>query len=141
MTASELREAFTGATPRHVHLIGVAGSGMSGIAALLLGLGHKVSGSDKVDTVEVERLIKKGLVFHSPLIGVHSRSGYRHLFLRHQSRQPSFRRGDRSKNSDGETSRCSGSHHGLQERDHRMWDARQNDHFCHGRSCPAGWRI
>ena len=66
MTASELREAFTGATPRHVHLIGVAGSGMSGIAALLLGLGHKVSGSDKVDTVEVERLIKKGLVFHSP---------------------------------------------------------------------------
>ncbi|PAZ00137.1 MAG: UDP-N-acetylenolpyruvoylglucosamine reductase [Spartobacteria bacterium AMD-G4] len=38
---------------------------MSGIAALLLGLGHKVSGSDKVDTVEVERLIKKGLVFHS----------------------------------------------------------------------------
>ena len=65
MNASELREAFTGATPRHIHLIGVAGSGMSGIAALLLGLGHKVSGSDKVDTVEVERLIKKGLVFHS----------------------------------------------------------------------------
>ncbi len=66
MIASELREAFTGTTPRHIHLIGVAGSGMSGIAALLLGLGHKVSGSDKVDTVEVERLIKKGLVFHSP---------------------------------------------------------------------------
>ena len=66
MIASELREAFTGATPIHIHLIGVAGSGMSGIAALLLGLGHKVSGSDKVDTVEVERLIKKGLIFHSP---------------------------------------------------------------------------
>lgn len=66
MTASELREAFTGTTPRHIHLIGVAGSGMSGIAALLVGLGHKVSGSDKVDTVEVERLIKKGLIFHSP---------------------------------------------------------------------------
>lgn len=66
MTASELRDAFTGTTPRHIHLIGVAGSGMSGIAALLLGLGHEVSGSDKVDTVEVERLIKKGLVFHSP---------------------------------------------------------------------------
>jgi UDP-N-acetylmuramate--alanine ligase len=66
VTTSELREAFTGANPRHIHLIGVAGSGMSGIAALLLGLGHKVSGSDKMDTVEVERLIKKGLVFHSP---------------------------------------------------------------------------
>jgi UDP-N-acetylmuramate--alanine ligase len=66
MTASELREAFTGTTAKHIHLIGVAGSGMSGIAALLLGLGHKVSGSDKVDTVEVERLIKRGLIFHSP---------------------------------------------------------------------------
>ena len=34
---------------RHrVHLVGVAGSGMSGIAALLLELGHEVSGSDKV---------------------------------------------------------------------------------------------
>ena len=35
---------------RHkVHLVGVAGSGMSGIAALLLELGHEVSGSDKVN--------------------------------------------------------------------------------------------
>lgn len=66
MTASDLSEAFTGKTPRHIHLIGVAGSGMSGIAALLLGLGHKVSGSDKVDTVEIGRLVKKGLVFHTP---------------------------------------------------------------------------
>ncbi|MFM8717652.1 MAG: UDP-N-acetylmuramate--L-alanine ligase, partial [Spartobacteria bacterium] len=66
MTAAELREALTAATPKHIHLIGVAGSGMSGIAALLLGLGHKVSGSDKVDTIEVGRLVKKGLHFHCP---------------------------------------------------------------------------
>ena len=66
MTAAELREALTSATPKHIHLIGVAGSGMSGIAALLLGLGHKVSGSDKVHTTELERLIKKGLHFHCP---------------------------------------------------------------------------
>ena len=66
MTAAELRQALTAPTPKHIHLIGVAGSGMSGIAALLLGLGHKVSGSDKVHTTEVERLIKKGLVFHCP---------------------------------------------------------------------------
>jgi UDP-N-acetylmuramate--alanine ligase len=51
---------------RRVHLIGVAGSGMSGIAALLLALGHRVSGSDKTDTVEVDRLKKKGLVFYRP---------------------------------------------------------------------------
>lgn len=66
MTTSVLGATLTATTPKRVHLIGVAGSGMSGIAALLLGLGHKVSGSDKVDTVEVGRLIKKGLVFHSP---------------------------------------------------------------------------
>jgi UDP-N-acetylmuramate--L-alanine ligase/UDP-N-acetylenolpyruvoylglucosamine reductase len=47
-----------------VHLIGVAGSGMSGIAALLVELGHKVSGSDKVRTVETDRLQRLGLRFH-----------------------------------------------------------------------------
>jgi UDP-N-acetylmuramate--L-alanine ligase/UDP-N-acetylenolpyruvoylglucosamine reductase len=47
-----------------IHLIGVAGSGMSGIAALLLELGHKVSGSDKVRTVETDRLQRLGLRFH-----------------------------------------------------------------------------
>ena len=49
---------------RHrVHLLGVAGSGMSGIAALLLELGHDVSGSDKLITVETERLQRRGLRF------------------------------------------------------------------------------
>jgi UDP-N-acetylmuramate-alanine ligase len=57
---------LAGPQPLRIHLIGVAGSGMSGIAALLLGLGHHVSGSDKVDTSEVERLVKKGLSFQSP---------------------------------------------------------------------------
>jgi UDP-N-acetylmuramate--alanine ligase len=50
----------------HVHLIGVAGSGMSGLASLLLGLGHRVSGSDKVTSGETERLEKAGLRFSSP---------------------------------------------------------------------------
>ncbi|MDQ3623939.1 MAG: UDP-N-acetylmuramate--L-alanine ligase, partial [Verrucomicrobiota bacterium] len=48
-----------------IHLIGVAGSGMSGIAALLLALGHQVSGSDHVRTVEIDRLEKIGLNFHA----------------------------------------------------------------------------
>src|SRR5689334_25244810 len=47
-----------------IHLIGVAGSGMSGIAALLLELGHQVSGSDKVSSLEIERLQRLGLCFH-----------------------------------------------------------------------------
>src|ERR1700704_4136079 len=46
-----------------IHLVGVAGSGMSGIAALLLELGHQVSGSDKSISLEVERLQRLGLQF------------------------------------------------------------------------------
>ena len=55
-----------GNKPVRVHLIGVAGSGMSGLAGLLLALGHRVSGSDKVDTTEVRRLQSEGLIFHCP---------------------------------------------------------------------------
>ncbi len=65
MTSAELTEFFAGA-PRRVHLIGVAGSGMSGLAGLAVALGHMVSGSDRVDTAEVVRLQKKGLKFHIP---------------------------------------------------------------------------
>lgn len=53
-------------SPLRIHLIGVAGSGMSGLASLLLGLGHRVSGSDKVTTAETERLATVGLSFSSP---------------------------------------------------------------------------
>src|SRR5437870_10684399 len=50
---------------RHaIHLIGVAGSGMSGIAGLLLQLGHQVRGSDKLDTLETDRLERLGLKFY-----------------------------------------------------------------------------
>src|SRR6266480_2364176 len=60
---SSLTKWLTG--ERHkIHLIPVAGSGMSGIAALLLKLGHEVSGSDKLSTLETERLQHSGLRFH-----------------------------------------------------------------------------
>ncbi|MCP4848430.1 MAG: UDP-N-acetylmuramate--L-alanine ligase [Verrucomicrobiaceae bacterium] len=52
--------------PMRIHLIGVAGSGMSGIASLLIDLGHRVSGSDRVMTSETERLQRVGLDFHCP---------------------------------------------------------------------------
>ena len=52
--------------PVHVHMIGVAGSGMSGLASLLLGMGHKVSGSDRVTSGETQRLQALGLNFSSP---------------------------------------------------------------------------
>ncbi len=65
MSPEELHDLLAG-PPMRIHLVGVAGSGMSGIAGLLLALGHRVSGSDKTDTVEVERLCRKGLVFRMP---------------------------------------------------------------------------
>ena len=49
-----------------IHLLGVAGSGMSGLAALLLEMGHRVSGSDRVTSRETERLQRLGLEFSSP---------------------------------------------------------------------------
>jgi len=49
-----------------IHLIGVAGSGMSGLAQLLLEIGHDVSGSDRVNSGETERLKSIGLKFSSP---------------------------------------------------------------------------
>ncbi|MEO0415608.1 MAG: UDP-N-acetylmuramate--L-alanine ligase, partial [Verrucomicrobiota bacterium] len=64
---SEWAEKFKpGAGPLRVHLIGVAGSGMSGLASLFLGLGHKVSGSDRVSNSETKRLQSAGLIFSSP---------------------------------------------------------------------------
>lgn len=39
-----------------VHFIGIGGSGMSGIARVLLGMGHKVTGSDLRDTSNVAAL-------------------------------------------------------------------------------------
>ncbi len=55
--------------PLRIHLIGVAGSGMSGLALLLIGMGHQVSGSDRVTTAETERMQGLGLVFSSPHTG------------------------------------------------------------------------
>ena len=49
--------------PLSINLIGVAGSGMSGLASLLMEMGHRVSGSDRVSTVEVKSLIERGLQF------------------------------------------------------------------------------
>src|SRR5947207_11148897 len=62
--AKEALGQFLTRETHRVHLIGVAGSGMSGIAGLLLQLGHDVSGSDKLDSQETARLQRLGLKFH-----------------------------------------------------------------------------
>ncbi len=52
--------------PVRIHLIGVAGAGMSGLARMLLEMGHRVSGCDRVTSIETERLQQAGLVFSCP---------------------------------------------------------------------------
>ena len=59
----ELSQFLTGERHR-IHLVGVAGSGMSGLAGLLIELGHAVSGSDKATTTETDRLQRLGLRFY-----------------------------------------------------------------------------
>ena len=52
--------------PARLHLIGVAGSGMSGLALMLMEMGHRVSGCDRVTSAETERLQSLGLSFSCP---------------------------------------------------------------------------
>jgi UDP-N-acetylmuramate--L-alanine ligase/UDP-N-acetylenolpyruvoylglucosamine reductase len=67
MNIDELSKRLTDRdNPVKIHLIGVAGSGMSGLALLLLGMGHHVSGSDMVTSGETQRMQGLGLNFSSP---------------------------------------------------------------------------
>ncbi len=45
---------------RRIHFVGIGGSGMSGIAEVMLNLGYEVSGSDLADNVATRRLIGLG---------------------------------------------------------------------------------
>lgn len=44
----------------HIHLVGIGGAGMCGIAEVLINMGYKVSGSDLQDNDVTRRLIKLG---------------------------------------------------------------------------------
>jgi UDP-N-acetylmuramate--alanine ligase len=45
---------------RHIHFVGIGGSGMSGIAEVLLNLGYQVSGSDLAENAATRRLRELG---------------------------------------------------------------------------------
>jgi len=47
-------------TPRRIHFVGIGGVGMSGIAEVLLTLGHRVSGSDICESDTTRRLVSLG---------------------------------------------------------------------------------
>ena len=45
---------------KKIHLIGISGSGMSGIAFILLKLGYEISGSDLLKNFMTQKLKKMG---------------------------------------------------------------------------------
>lgn len=58
-----IKPDFSQVVPEHlgqIHFIGIGGSGMSGIARLLIQSGHKVTGSDVRDSGNIEELRKLG---------------------------------------------------------------------------------
>jgi len=73
-------QGFLTREQHRIHLVGVAGSGMSGLAGLLIELGHAVSGSDKVTSTDTERLQRLGLRFHKHHRPGHAETGELVLF-------------------------------------------------------------
>ncbi len=49
---------------KHIHFVGVGGSGMSGIAEVLNNLGYTISGSDLADNATTQRLASLGITTH-----------------------------------------------------------------------------
>jgi len=50
--------------PRRIHVVAAGGAGMSAIATVLVQQGHRVSGSDQVDSVALRRLSELGVTTH-----------------------------------------------------------------------------
>ncbi|MCS0588919.1 UDP-N-acetylmuramate--L-alanine ligase [Massilia norwichensis] len=50
---------------KHIHFVGIGGSGMSGIAEVLLNLGYKVSGSDLASNAASQRLAELGATVYT----------------------------------------------------------------------------
>src|SRR5512139_2077432 len=45
---------------KHIHMVGIGGTGMNGIAEVLLNLGYQVSGSDLQENEATQRLARLG---------------------------------------------------------------------------------
>ncbi len=49
---------------QHIHFVGIGGSGMSGIAEVLLNLGYTITGSDLADSSVTRRLVERGATIY-----------------------------------------------------------------------------
>ena len=60
MASKQQLVEFLSSQPRRVHLVGIGGCGMSGLARLLLQQGHHVTGSDLSPNGDLKELLKLG---------------------------------------------------------------------------------
>ena len=72
---TEATPAIDLAEPRRLHVVGVGGTGMNAVAAVLVGMGHHVTGSDIRESVAVQRVRALGaevMIGHDPaaVVGV-----------------------------------------------------------------------
>ena len=51
---------------KHIYMIGIGGISMSGIADILINMGYKVSGSDRVSSLVTDKLIENGINVYIP---------------------------------------------------------------------------
>ena len=73
----------------HIHFVGIGGSGMSGIAEVLLNLGYRISGSDLADSATLRRLAGAGhRDLRGPRRGAHRGRRRRRHVDRRAGRQP-----------------------------------------------------
>lgn len=56
-----MNENFNIHNYKHIHMIGIGGVSMSGIAEILAHFGFKVTGSDRTDSEIVQKLVEKGI--------------------------------------------------------------------------------
>lgn len=65
LTSDQVNDLLAAHPGAAVYLVGIGGCGMSGLAHLLLDLGHRVAGSDLVVNEEIRQLRERGATIHA----------------------------------------------------------------------------
>lgn len=68
---SKLEREIMSNNGKRIHFVGIGGTGMSGIASIMLELGYQISGSDLNSNISTKRLIDKGALIYEGHDGSH----------------------------------------------------------------------
>ena len=117
-----------------IHLIGIGGAGMGGIAEVLVNLGYAVQGSDLRANAVTARLQKMGVAhLHRPRRGAGQRLERRRGLVGGRGRESRTARGAGASHSGRAARRNAGRAHALQAGHRRCRNARQDDDHQPGR--------